>query len=245
MNPVVRRVIIAITSVFLKALYRLFGGFRVRGLENIPVTGAAILAPNHHSWADPPAIRSVIRRICWFMGNHDLFQIPILGRLLPIYGAFPVERGTLDRDAIKTAEAHLKAGDLLVVFPEGGTSITGRLMPFEGGVALLALRNNVPIIPVAITGTDKVLPMGPSVKPPYRVHYAKGGVTLTFGKPILPEEIAPDVPRRERVDLLTLRIYDAVRDLLPPEYRALPSDPQPSVPAELTDREPAKSGAAE
>lgn len=228
MNLVVRRAIIAVTSVVLKGLYRLYGGFRVQGLENIPATGAAIIAPNHHSWADPPAIRSVIRRTCWFMGNHDLFQIPILGRILPIYGAFPVERGTLNRDTIRLAEAHLKAEDLLCIFPEGGTTTTGRLMPFEGGLALLALRNNVPIIPVAITGTDRLLEM----KPPYRVRYTKGGVTLTFGKPIWPEEVAPEASRRERMDLLALRAYEAVRDMLPPEYRAHPDDPQPGVPGE-------------
>jgi 1-acyl-sn-glycerol-3-phosphate acyltransferase len=241
MNLTLRRAIIAVTSVALRGIFRLFGGFRVQGLENVPATGAAILAPNHHSWADPPAIRSVIRRTCWFMGNHDLFEIRILGRLLPIYGAFPVRRGAFDRDAIRAAESHLKAGDLLCVFPEGGTTVTGRLMPFEEGVSLLALRNNTPIIPVAITGTDKVLPM----KPPYRPYYAKGGVTLTFGTPIYPEQIAPDASRRERMELLTLRAYEAVRDLLPPEYRAAPDDPQPGRPIPKPSPEPTTAGAAE
>src|SRR5687768_9007781 len=93
--------LIRCTSVTLRGLYRLSGGFQVRGLENIPPEGAAIIAPNHLSWADPPALRAVIRRKTWFMGNHDLFEIPVIGRLLPLYGGFPVERGTLDREAVR------------------------------------------------------------------------------------------------------------------------------------------------
>lgn len=195
-------------------VYRLLGGLRAEGLENIPTTGAAILAPNHLSWTDPPALGLVLRRACWFMANDFLFRIPVLGKIIPYLRAFPVHRGRLDREALRIAEGHLRDGDLLCVFPEGGTTITGVLYPFEGGVALLALRNNVPIIPVGITGTDKMLPM----KEPYRLHYAPGGARIRFGKPIYPSEIGPDLPRRERVDLLTARLYRAVAELLPPDY---------------------------
>ena len=213
-----RRLLIRATSVLLRGLYRLFGGFQVRGLEHIPKTGAAILAPNHRSWADPPAIQVVVERTCWFMANDFLFRIPVLGKLIPLYGAFPVRREEIDRESIRRAESHLKAGDLLVVFPEGGTTLTGFLSPFEGGVALLALRNDVPIIPVGITGTDRVLPM----QPPYYPRYAKGGVTLTFGPPVYPAEVPPDLKRGEKVDWLTRRLHLAVAALLPPEY--LPPD---------------------
>jgi 1-acyl-sn-glycerol-3-phosphate acyltransferase len=195
-------------------LYRLLGGFHVEGLENVPRAGPAILAPNHHSWADPPAIRAVIDRPCWFMGNDFLFDIPVLGKLLPHYGAFPVHRGQMDRAALHTAEQHLKDGDLLVVFPEGGTTMTGVLYPFEGGVALLSLRTGVPIIPVGITGTDKLLPM----RPPYYPRWTKGGVTLRFGKAIDPAEIDRNLPRRVQVERLTERLYHAVAELLPDAY---------------------------
>lgn len=195
-------------------LYRLFGGLRAEGQENIPSTGGAILAPNHLSWTDPPALGMMIPRTCWFMANDFLFRIPVMGKIIPYLRAFPVHRGRLDRDALRTAEEHLKDGDLLCVFPEGGTTITGVLYPFEGGVALLALRNNVPVVPVAITGSDKMLPM----KEPYRLHYTPGGIRIRFGKPIHPDEIDPALPRRERVDLFTARLYHAVADLLPPDY---------------------------
>lgn len=215
-----RRLFIQGSSVLLRGLYRLFGGFRVKGLENVPATGPAILAPNHLSWADPPAIRTVIRRCCWFMANDFLFRIPVVGKLLPLYGAFPVERGKLDREALRQAESHLADGDLVCIFPEGGTSLAARLVPFEGGVALLAIRNDVPIIPVGITGTDRVLPMHP---PPYP-RYAPGGVTLTFGPPIYPGDVDPSLPRRQRVDLLTERLHAAVAALLPAEYLPDPAE---------------------
>jgi 1-acyl-sn-glycerol-3-phosphate acyltransferase len=205
------------TSVLLRGAYRLLGGLRVRGVEHLPKTGAAIVASNHLSWADPPALRSVIRRRCWFMGNHDLFDLPAVGKLLPLFGGFPVVRsddpGRADRSALKVAEQHLKDGDLLCVFPEGGTTVTGTLHPFEGGVALLALRNNVPIVPVAITGTDRMWPPEAS-----RPRYARGGVSLTFGPPIHPSDIPAGLPRRERMERLTVRLYDAIAAMLPPEY---------------------------
>jgi len=208
-----RRLLIQATSALLRGMFRLCGGFHVRGLEHLPKTGPAILASNHLSWADPPALRAVLRRTSWFMANDFLFRIPVLGRLLPWYGGFPVERGKIDRDALRRAEQHLADGDFVVIFPEGGTTITGVLYPFEGGAALLALRANVPLVPVGITGTDRVLPE----KAPYP-HYARGGVTLTFGTPIDPSTIDPSLPRRARIDALTARLQEGVAALLPPEY---------------------------
>ncbi len=206
--------LIAFTAPILRGIFRLFGGFRVTGLENLPAHGAAILACNHLSWADPPAIRSIVRRKCWFMGNDFLLRIPVLGKLLPFYGAFGVSRGRMDREALRRAEFHLKAGDLLCVFPEGGTTVTGTLVPFEGGVALLAARTGVPIVPIAITGTDRVLPM----KPPMYPRWARGGITITIGVPIALETVEAIADRKLRIERLTLRVQDAVAAMLPPEY---------------------------
>ena len=214
MASFLRRGILAVAEFFVRGLYQVLGGFRVEGVENIPPSGGVILAPNHLSWADPPSIYMATRRKCWFMANEFLFRIPVMGKLIPLVGAFPVHRGRVDREALRRAEGHLKDQDLLCVFPEGGTTITGTLYPFEGGVALLAFRSNVPIVPVAITGTDKLLPM----HPPFYPRYARGGVRVRFGKPIYLDEVDPSLPRKERMDLLTHRLYLAVAELLPPEY---------------------------
>jgi len=207
--------VIRFTTPILRVLFRLYGGLRVEGLENLPRTGGAIIAPNHLSWADPPALRTIIRRRCFFMANHDLFDIPVIGRLLPMYGTFPIDRNKHpDREALRAADKHLREGDLLCIFPEGGTTVTGTLVPFEGGVALLALRNHVPVVPVAITGSDRMLPREPPLVP----HYTRGGMTVTFGRPIHPDEIDPRLAKRERVSALTRRLQDAVAAMLPPEY---------------------------
>jgi 1-acyl-sn-glycerol-3-phosphate acyltransferase len=201
------------TAATLRLACRLFGGFRIRGLEHVPAAGPAILISNDLSWADPPAIFSVVRRPCWFMANHFLFDLPVLGRLLPLYGAFPVNREKPDRGALKEAEEHLADGDLVCIFPEGGTTITGRLYPFEGGVALLALRKSVPVVPIAMTGTDRLLPEGARFP-----RFVRGGVTLTAGSPVHPGEIDPSLPHRRRIEELTRRLYEAVAALLPAEY---------------------------
>ena len=199
---------------FVRGLFQLTGGLRGYGEENIPREGGVILAPNHRSWADPPVIFLTTRRRSWYMANEYLFNIAILGKLIPMVGAFPVRRGAIDRESLRTAEAHLKEGDLLCVFPEGGTTVTGTLFyPLEGGVALLAMRANVPIVPVAITGSDAVL----NSKFPY-FHHHRGGVTVTYGKPLYPDQLFQDVPRKERMDLLTELLWDKIAELLPPEY---------------------------
>lgn len=216
-----RGAIIRGLALVIRGLYRLLGGFRVSGAENIPDGIGCILAPNHLSWADPPAIRITVNRACWFMANDHLFRIPVLGWIIPFFGAFPVRRGVLDREAIRKAEEFLKAGALVCIFPEGGTTITGRLVPFEGGVAMLALRNNVPIVPVALTGTDKVLPREITFP-----RWARGGVTVTYGKPIYPHEIDASLSRRERMDALSERLYWAVYELLPEEYCPTPDEPK-------------------
>lgn len=209
-----RALLLRATSGLLRFLFRLAGGLRVRGLEHIPATGPVIVASNHLSWADPPLLRAVLPRDARFMANDFLFRISVLGPVIRLYGAFPVHRGRLDRAALRQAESYLRQGELVCIFPEGGTTVTGRLVPFEGGVALLALRTGAPIVPAAITGTDRVLPTDPPMIP----RYARGGVGIVFGPPLDPRTIDPSLPRREQVERLTRRLYAAVAAMLPPEY---------------------------
>jgi 1-acyl-sn-glycerol-3-phosphate acyltransferase len=216
MKALFRRALFRGTSILLRLVFRVFGGFHVRGLEHLPKHGAAIIASNHLSWADPPAYWSVMPRRTWFMANDFLLEIPLFGPVLRYFGTFPVTRGKLDRDALREAERHLAEGDLVFIYPEGGTTITGRLYPFEGGVGMLALRAGVPVVPAAITGSDRVLSMAD-----FRPRYSKGGVALRFGP-----AIAPDRPRRERIDAITRAIYDAIAAMLPPEY--LPDEETPN-----------------
>jgi 1-acyl-sn-glycerol-3-phosphate acyltransferase len=199
-----------------RLFYLLTGGYRAYGAENIPKSGPVILAGNHLSWADPPVVRIAFNRTCWFMANDFLFKIPVFGALIRGIGAFPVVRGRFDREAFRAAEEKLKQGDMLCVFPEGGTTLTGKISPFEGGVAMLAQRTGAPIVPFALTGTDRIMPM--TLKGPKPPRWAKGGVTVTFGKPIDPGSVAPNLAKRARLDRITHELYLAVAELLPPEY---------------------------
>ncbi len=197
-----------------RGLFSFFGGLRFSGTEHLPAEGAALLIGNHRSWADPPAVLLSSARPPLFMANEFLFRIPLLGGIIRFYGSFPVHRGRLDREAIRMAEERLQRGHLLTIFPEGGTTITGVLYPFEGGAAMIAVRQNVPVIPFGITGSDRVLPM----KRPFYPRYARGGVHVKFGPAIHPRDLDGALPHRERIRVLTERMEESVAALLPADH---------------------------
>jgi len=111
--------------------------------------------------------------------QEELFKKRILGTILRLWGVIPIKRDSADRTALRRAEEYLKAGDAVVIFPEGGGNEEGVLQPLHSGALLVALRARVPVIPVALFNTNKVWPYGE--KAPHRA-----GVTVTvqFGEPI-------------------------------------------------------------
>jgi 1-acyl-sn-glycerol-3-phosphate acyltransferase len=162
----------------LLPLFKAYFRFEHEGAENVPDEGGAIIAPNHKSFSDAFFIGAALPRQIRFMGKAELFQ----GRLGPTFiklGAFPVRRGESDAEAIETARRVLEDGELLVMFPEG-TRVreTEELGDPRKGVARLAIETGVPIVPCAITGTEK-LRRGALVRP--------GKVRLRFGEPIYPQ----------------------------------------------------------
>jgi 1-acyl-sn-glycerol-3-phosphate acyltransferase len=159
-----------------RLLLRVFGRWQVTGAENVPMTGPVILAANHLSFADPPTVGAGIRRKAWFMGKEELFRSPFLRWLFGKWQAFPVRRGTGDLGALKKALQVLAAGDPLVIFPEGTRHRAGEPGGAELGVGMLALRSGAPVIPVFLSGTDKMLPRSGFL------HFAK--VRVRYGAPI-------------------------------------------------------------
>jgi len=147
-------------------------GMRVIGADNVPSTGAAVIAPNHKSKWDPFVLGAALPRPACGMGKAEAFQ-GLAGRFLLATGSFPVRRGESDEEALVTARTALARGDLLAVFPEGTLYRDGAsLGQPKRGAARLAIEGGVPIIPVAIVGLDKRrLPL------PRRVQ-------VSFGKPI-------------------------------------------------------------
>ena len=131
-------------------------GTRVIGTENIPASGAFILAANHVSNWDPPFLGTFMEREVCYMGKEELFKNPIMAWVCRSLHVFPVKRGAADKTAIKTAIKILKEGKCFGIFPEGTRSKTGKLGKAEAGVSLIAAMTKSPIIPAAIINTEKI-----------------------------------------------------------------------------------------
>jgi 1-acyl-sn-glycerol-3-phosphate acyltransferase len=162
-------------------LSRVFFKVRFYGVENVPKEGACILTPNHESFADPIWITIPIRRRVRYMAWERFFQIPVLGFVMRVFGAFPVKLETTDKAAQREAIELIKQGGLLVIFPEGGRTRTGKLMPFKAGAFRLALAHGIPIIPVTIKGGYKIWST-------HRLLPRPGKLTITFHPPIAVEK---------------------------------------------------------
>jgi len=185
-------------------LFRLLGRWQIAGGENIPPTGGAVIAPNHCSYLDPGVVGCGLKRPTYFMGKKELFRVPILGSLIRRTGCFPVDRDKQDKEAIRMALSVLRDGNLLCMFPEGGRSPDGTLQQASGvGVALVASRAGVPIIPAVIRGTERAHPPGARF-----VHRAS--ISITFGRPI--ETALPDGQKANKAQLaeLTRRVMSEI-----------------------------------
>ncbi|QNK55386.1 1-acyl-sn-glycerol-3-phosphate acyltransferase [Paenibacillus sp. PAMC21692] len=133
----------------LRVLYRLLFRLEARGLHHIPKDGPVILASNHISNLDPPTIGVLVPRKVNFMAKEELFKVPVFGPLIRAFGAFPVKRGGVSKDAIKSAITLLKEGNVLGIFPEGSRKTPGAA---KKGAAMIAVRSGATIVPVAIVG---------------------------------------------------------------------------------------------
>jgi 1-acyl-sn-glycerol-3-phosphate acyltransferase len=195
-------------KLLVRALFGLLGGLRRQGVERVPRTGGVLICPNHVSDADPGALAVALPRNAWFMAKEELFAIPVLGTLLRLYRVFPVRRNTADRAALRRAEALLKAGEVVVIFPESAGNPEATLQPLNPGAALLALRTGAPVIPVALADTQGMWPYG-------RPLPRRSGVpvSVTFGPPLDLSDLAG---RRggQAVEMVTQRLTEALAAML-------------------------------
>jgi len=194
------------------------GSVKVTGLENLPRTGPLIIAANHLNDADPGILSTRIRRRLVFMTKDELFRVPVLGQFLHAYGAFPVRRHEADLSALRRANETLKEGLALVIFPEGTRSgREARLQEAWPGAGLIALRNDAPVVPAAITGSQRLGLPWMFLHP-----FPRCRITLTIGQPFrLPK------PARINTDAAkagSRLIMERIAALLPPEYRGYYGD---------------------
>jgi 1-acyl-sn-glycerol-3-phosphate acyltransferase len=141
-------------AVVVKPLMRTWFRIRLEGAGHVPASGPVILASNHRSNMDPVLLAAAVRRPVAFMAKVELFVWP-LGPILRLIGQFPVQRGGIDREALRHTSAVLARGGVLGLFPEG-TRGDGSFASVHPGLAYIVVRERCPVLPVAIFGTERV-----------------------------------------------------------------------------------------
>jgi len=142
------------------AVFKVFFAIEIEGKENIPYGGGAILASNHLSYLDPIVLGILVPRRVNFMAKEELFENFFFGWMIVKLGAFPIKRERIDRTTYKKILKLLQKREVVVLFPEGTRSIDGTIGQLHAGIARIALKADVPIIPIIVWGTEKVLPRG-------------------------------------------------------------------------------------
>jgi 1-acyl-sn-glycerol-3-phosphate acyltransferase len=155
----------AVVGAYLRTVFRM----RVRGAELVPRSGPLIVACNHVSYLDPPALGCAMPRPVTYMAKHELFRIPLLGAVITGLNAFPVDRSRGDVGAIKRSVEKLRGGAAIGIFPEGTRNASG-VAPAQYGVALLASLSGAPVVPAYVDGTADARRLA--------------RITVTFGAPI-------------------------------------------------------------
>ena len=185
---------------------RLYTRMSIDGRDRLPTTGGYVFAPVHRSYIDTPISGWVSRRRMRFMGKDSMWKYPRLGRLFSALGAFPVTRGTTDREALKRCVEVLRNGEPLVLYPEGERKDGPIVQPLFDGAAFVASKAGVPIIPIGIGGSARVMPRSAKFVFPHRVH-------VVVGEPIVVETNERGRATREMLASATARLHSELQRL--------------------------------
>lgn len=202
----------AIVELVRKAFRLYFGVFhftRFTGRENLPPQGPVLLAANHTSYYDAFLVATGQDLLVRFMTWDVYFSRPVLGRFISDWGAFPMDPEGSDPGGYRQCLKLLKAGERVLVFPEGRRSFDGELLPLMPGVARLAIRAGAPIVPVRITGAHRAWPRGDFAPRPWfeiQVHYER---------PIHPRPVRTAQERRAESARITAALEEALRSRPP------------------------------
>ncbi len=204
------------TRPFMRKELQPLARFEFDGIENIPAEGPAILVFNHRSYFDPAVMGLVVakaKRSIRSLGKKEVFDVPIIGRLMRGIGGLRVDRGTGSDEPLEAAADALRGGEVLMLAPEGtiprGPAFFDPELKGRWGAARLAAMTKAPVIPIGIWGTDHVWPR--SARIPRIPVGSRPLVTATVGKPVTLDYQDPDEDTR--------RIMAAIVEILPPEAR--------------------------
>lgn len=177
-----RRLIIVVSKVLFRV--------EILGKEHLPTSGACVVAPVHRSNLDTPILAWITTRRLRFMGKDSLWKTKFGNWFLTALGGFPVARGTADREALRACQAIIERGEPLVMFPEGTRRSGETIGELFDGPAFVAARTGVPIVPIGVGGSERVMPKGSKLLRPKKV-------VLVIGPPIQPPVSSTGrVPRR-------------------------------------------------
>jgi 1-acyl-sn-glycerol-3-phosphate acyltransferase len=211
-----RRFFRTCVRLLARLLIALLTNSEVRGLEHAP-RGSALYVTNHLGDADTAVVLSALPFASETLAKIDLLvEFPVLWRLMDWYGVIWLHRGRVDRRALDLAVQTLREGRSLVIAPEGRYTLTGGLERGTGGASLVAMRAGVPVVPLALTGTQNGSVYS-SLRRLRRPH-----LTLTVGEPFRLDDWDED-PRSLR--LATQLIMERIAQLLPDEYRGAYAPP--------------------
>ena len=178
---------------------------RLRNRYNVPKRGPYIVAANHLSWTDIILIPAGVPENVVYMAKEEIFRGKF-GWLIRFFGAFPVKRGEADRQAMRTADDLLKKKKVLVMFPEGTRSKTCTMAKGHAGLGMIALRSGVPVLPVAVWGSERALKK------------FKAQVTVCYGEPVVFKPKGPKVTHEE-IESATEEVMRRIAAMLPARYR--------------------------
>jgi cytidylate kinase len=187
----------------LGPLWRFCYRVRVVGVEHFPLRGPVVVVSNHRAMTDPFFLGSNVPRMIHYMAKSELWKIRILGWAMERFGTFAVNRGEVDREAVRKGLEILEANEVLGIFPEGHVNKGVGLGPLHGGVSLFSLRENTITIPAVMRGTDLAFKNG-------FPHFPK--IDIIIGPPLVMP--GPEVPRSERGRIVTERVREVLEELL-------------------------------
>ena len=202
MSTIVYGILWILCRVLATFLFR----YKVVGTEHVPSTGGVIFAANHASYTDIPLLGCGIRRRLYYLGRSTLFPNPVVRRILRSLGWIPLRPARVDRKALGFAVDLLKQGGAVVIFPEGTRTPNGNLQEGKPGVGLIIAEAQCPVVPVYISGTFDVLPIGAKwvrCRP----------VCVRIGKPMEFVEESRQYQGKELYQQMTERVMAGIADL--------------------------------
>jgi len=201
--------------LLVRILLLLLTRWQVKGRKNIPNQGPVLVVVNHLNLADSPLVAVSLGRKAIFMAKEELFRSRFSSYFVGKFGAFPVHRGQLDRKAMREAERVLAEGLALVMFPEAKRSKNAQLQPAFPGSALIALHSGAPVLPIAITGTERIKGAAWLLRRPQ--------ITVNIGQPFHLPPVNGKLSKTELAELTNF-IMGHIAELLPVEYRGIYAD---------------------